>query len=1000
MRITIKTLGAVMASLLTIAGGFTATALADFGFTSAGTALEDPSGAPVRQAGAHPDFETKITFKEHVNLTRNAVEPDGSVRDVRVDLPPGLVGNPQAVGTCTGDQLRPPAGGDALCPLGAQIGTIGIRTAPDQGALRAGLYNMVPKPGEPAEFAFIFFGVPITIVPQIRPTDFGISALSVEASQSRPVFGIDVILWGVPAAHTHDGLRSGADPSDPTGQTEVGATPTSPIAVQTTPRPFLSSPTACGASERLPLITANSWEHPDQSVSGSGSLDGTPFLFSGCDQLDFKPTVTAQPLSHVADAPTGLDVDVKVPQNDNPNALATAHVRRVAIRFPAGMSVSPASAAGLGACSPAQIGLGTNDAPTCPNSSKIGTVEVQTPLLADPLEGDVILAKQADNPFGSLVALYIAIKGPGFYLKLPGRIDLDPVTGQVTGTFDNTPQLPFSELHLRFRGGSQAPLSTPTACGTYTSHIDVISWASDTPVSSDDPMTINDGCQARTFSPTLHAGVAVPAAGGSSSFDLTLIRPDQTQELAGVSVTLPPGLLAHIGDVPECPDAQASAGSCDPASLVGHTSVQSGAGGAPLALGGNVYLTGPYKGAPFGLAIVVPTAGQSGPFDLGDVVVRAALSVDPHDAHATVVSDPLPTIIQGIPLRLRQVVVNIDRAGFMVSPTNCTPAQVTTGLTSVDGASGVFSVPFGMIGCGDLGFAPKLSLTMTGKGQTTDDKHPALLAHLATNRGDANSDSVQVVLPLSLALDPGNANALCEPAEAATNTCPAASIVGSVQTQSLLRDPLKSPVYFVRGERIDPKTKHVFKTLPKLFMPLTADGVTVDVTASSDVRNNRLVTTFDGLPDAPFTTFDLHVNGGKHGILVVSSANVCAATQVADAQLTGQNGKVARTAITMGTPCALGVVKSSQTASALKLTVGGLGAGKVSASGKGLAKTTKTIATATTATLTLKLATATRRALARHHDVKVKVTVAFTPKGTKKAKQATKTLVLHGAAKR
>jgi hypothetical protein len=336
----------------------------------------------------------------------------------------------------------------------------------------------------------------------------------------------------------------------------------------------------------------------------------------------------------------------------------------------------------------------------------------------------------------------------------------------------------------------------------------------------------------------------------------------------------------------------------------------------------------------------------------------------------------------------------------MFNPTSCVAKSVTADLMSLDGAAAAVSAPFRALGCSDLGFDPELSINLSGKGQTTDGKHPTLNAHLVPGTEDANSRRVTVALPLSLALDPGNANGLCEPADAAANRCAASTVVGHAKAFSVLRDPLTGPVYFVRGERKDPKSGRTIKTLPKLFIPLSADGVTIYVNAASEVRGNRLVTTFDTLPDAPFSSFDLQITGGKHGILAVSGANVCAGTQIADARFTGQNDKIADAAITMGTPCALGIVKTSHTSTALKLTVGGIGAGKLSATGKGLAKSSRTIGTATTAALTMKLARSTRSALARGRNVRIKVTVLFTAKGTKKAKRTTKTVVLRGTTKR
>jgi hypothetical protein len=959
--------------------------------------LTGSDGSFVRQAGGHPDF--RVSFDFPFDAASGLL--DGNARDVRVDLPVGMVGNPTAVPECPADLLV--TAGDSVvgkCPPETQIGVARLAQTPGVPTTVA-VYNMAHSPELPGLFGFNFLSVPIFVQPKVRASDYGISSESARISQAKTIYSADIVIWGVPADPSHDLQRT--DTRGTTGDSfncvfnNVCLVPSA-----ASRRPFLSAPTSCPGRPAVFGLVADSWEAPGvfDSQTLSTDADGTPLSTEGCDKLAFTPTASVRTTSHVADAPTGLDVTVSVPQNDSPDGLSTAHVKRVEVTFPEGMSVSPSSAAGLGACSPAQIGLGTDSAVSCPDSARLGRVDVETPLLKDPLHGDVFLAKQTDNPFGSLIAMYLAIPGPGFTLKLAGRVDLDPATGRVVATFDQNPQVPFSKLTVSFSGGSRAALANPPACGTYTSHVALVSWASDDVVGADSPLAIDEGCETRTFSPSFGAGTSNPQGGADSPFSLTITRADRTQYLSRVATVLPPGLLARIGSVEQCPEAQAASGSCSAASRVGTVATLAGPGSLPLAVNGQVYLTGPYKGAPFGLSIVVPTAGQAGPFDLGNVVVRAAINVDRVTAQASVQSDPLPTIIDGVPLRIRQARVSIDRPGFMFNPTSCVAKTVTADLVSLEGTAAAVSAPFRALGCSDLGFAPKLSMSLSGKGQTTDGKHPTLNAHLAPDAGDANSRKVTVSLPLSLALDPGNANGLCEPADAAANKCAASTVVGHAKAVSVLPHPLTGPVYFVRGERKDPKSGRTIKTLPKLFIPLSADGVTISINASSDVRGNHLVTTFDTLPDAPFSSFDLQIDGGKHGILAVSGANVCAGTQIADARFTGQNDKIADAAITMGTPCALGIVKSSHTSTALKLAVGGVGAGKLTATGKGLAKVSRTIGTATTATLTMKLSKSTRSALAHGRNVKVKVTVLFTPKGAKKAKRTTKTMVLHGSAKR
>jgi hypothetical protein len=996
---TTRLVASVALALVLGLAAMAAPAGAKLTLTDAWVSATGSDGTFSRQAGAHADLRSHIEFA-YDHATGLLAE---SPKDIRVDLPPGVVGNPKATPTCSQDLLVRPGDLNPYCPPETQIGIAYIGDVPG-GEAKTPVYNLEHSADVPGLFGINFLGVPVFIQPQVRPDDYGITAGSYRTSQTHTVYSADVTLWAVPSDPSHDHLRykiGSVNPPDYAGYDNPSTAPR---------RPFLSNPTFCDGTAVTTTISANSWQVPDvfDTMSFTEDLDGTPFINEGCEKLAFDPTASVRTLSHTADAPTGLDVDLAIPYNDSPDALATANVKKVRVTLPEGMSVSPSAATALGACSPQQLALGTNQPITCPSSSKIGTIEITTPVLDDPITGDIVVAQQNDNPSKSVLALYIVAQGPGFMLKLAGRVDADPVTGRLTATFDGNPQLPFDHLRVAFRGGSQAALATPRDCGTYNAHIEITSWASDKVVSADSPITIDQGCDRGGFAPSFSAGSSSQLAGSrTTAFSLQVVRPDGQQHLRSVTTVLPRGLLANIGSVPLCAEADAAAGTCPAASRVGGTVTQAGPGATPFQLPGDVFLTGPYKGGPYGLAIVV--RALAGPFDLGTVVVRAAINVDPVDAHVTVVSDDVPDVLTvtgtdgvaaGFPLRIRSVVVNIDRQDFMMNPTSCGASAVTGTIGSWDGATAAVSAPFRVGACAALPLEPDLAMTLVGKGQTTDGKHPTLNAHLVPGAGDANSRKVTVSLPLSLALDPGNANGLCEPADAAANKCAASTVVGHAKAFSVLRDPLTGPVYFVRGERKDPKSGRTIKTLPKLFIPLSADGVTIYVNASSDVKDKRLVTTFDNLPDAPFSSFDLQIDGGKHGILAVSGANVCAGTQIADAQFTGQNDKIAEAAITMGTPCALGIVKTSHTSTALKAVVGGVGAGKLSVTGKGLAKVSRTITSATTVTVAMKLAKSTRRALARGKDVKVKLSLAFTPKGAKKAKRAVKTVVLHGAAKR
>jgi hypothetical protein len=963
------------------------------GVDTTGVAPMDPNtglfpefGLFSRQAGAHPDF----TFSFALPVVSNAniggtisAGPPEAVHAVEIDLPPGFVGDPTALPTCSPQNLASPGKGGATCPLASQIGVAEGATAEVQGPsnFKVGVYNIAHGPDVSARFGFNYEGVIALLNVRVRPEDYGISSGSSGISQGAALQSAKVVFWGVPADPSHDGWRQLPEELDVTGV---------PHSTEAPRVPFLTAPTSCGDTPVSLTVRGDSWEHRNVFDTRTFTVDqdGTPFVYEGCERVPFAPAVEVRPLSRVADAPTGLNVDVDVPQANDPDGVGTAHVRRVVMTFPKGMSVSPASASGLGACAPSDIKLGTNDAPTCPDSSKIGAVTIETPLLDTPLTGDVILATQDDNPFHTLLAAYIAVKGPDFYVKLPGRVDLDQATGQLTATFDNTPQVPFSHLHVAFPGGSQAAFATPPTCGTYNTHIEVTSWASSTPVPLDSPMTIDQNCDAGAFAPSFTAGTTNPLAGQNSTFSLTLTRADRTPYLAGVSTALPAGLLANIGSVPQCDPIPAEAGFCPPESQIGTTTVLSGPGQQPLSVKGQIYLTGPYRNpetgqdAPFGLSIAVPTAGQAGPFDLNVITTRAGIYVDRTDGHATVKTDPLPTIIQGIPLRIRQVNVLVDRSHFMFNPTNCTKKTIFGSFTALGGGSSDQVVPFQVGGCGDLDLNQKLKLKFTGKNSTKDGAHPGIDATLTDSGGGANLQKAEVKLPLSIALDPDNAQALCKPEERVALKCPKASIVGQATAVSVLPHPLTGPVYFVEGLRKS-ATGRTIHTLPKLWIPLSGDGVTIDVNASSAVDSTkRLQTTFDAVPDAPIKQFHLKISGGKHGVLVVSGKpGTCERDKTIDSRFTGQNGQVLVSGSKVTVEgCKPTVKKTKTTAKAVTLQVDNLGAGRLTLSGGTLLRrSSKTLKSTTEASITATLTTKARAALRRHGRVALRLSIVYRP---------------------
>jgi hypothetical protein len=933
------------------------------------------------QAGAHPDLIT--TF----GLDHDSVFAPlgGTPRDIAVALPPGLVGAANATPTCP---MGTVANVEKACPIEAAVGEVDAKVyyPPSLLQLHELVYNVTPSPDEPAAFGFSAV-VPVRLDTSLRSDgDYGITARSTDLTEGGSLIGASVKLWGVPADHNGpSGTCPGPTCSvDQNTQRPYGGPSQSPR------RAFLTNPSECSGSSLTASLSIDAWQNAGVFTTASFGLP----LFTGCEKLAFAPTVDIRPDNKVAGAPAGLAVDIAVPQNADPDGLATADVKEVSVALPVGMAVSASSADGLGGCSDEQIALHELGVATCPDSSKIGTVEVTTPLLDHPLEGEVFLGTQKSNDpqSGEMFRLFVQIAGFGVRVKLPGQVRADPATGQLTATFADNPQVPFSAFSVRFKGGARAPLVNPTSCGIKTAQATLTSWADPTPIHSDSSFAIDQGCdRAGRFEPSLDAGVVSPVAGGSSPLTTTVSRPDGQQDINGLSVTLPPGLLARIGSVAQCPDGAAAAGGCPAGSQIGRVMAESGAGSAPLAIpqAGKaptaVYLTGPYKGAPYGLSIVVPA--QAGPYDLGTVVVRAAIRVDPLDAHVSVDSDPIPTMLLGVPLNVQKINVLVDRPGLMVSPTNCDPMQTAARVSSVQGSTADVANRFQVGDCSRLALRPKLALSLTGKGQTTDGKHPAITANLTQTMGQANLKKVRVALPLSLALDPDNAQALCEFTDGSKvdPTCPKASIVGTATARTpILDQPLTGPVYFVKNIRIDAKSGRQIRTLPKLVIPLTGEnGLKLTLTGTSAVENDQLVTTFDTIPDAPVSDFALNIDGGAHGILTVSGADVCKATQIAEQQIQGQNGKTANANITIQTPaCTTKIITKKITAKTVVLKIGGLGAGKVTVTGTGIKKTTKTITNATVATIT---AHRTKSRLG-------KIKVSFTPAGSKKAKTASATL--------
>jgi hypothetical protein len=894
---TARLLGAIaIAALWALALG-AGSAQAQFGIVNFdGETTANAAGDPATQAGSHP-FATTTEMQFTVNEEGSTPIPEGNFRTLKVELPAGLAGNPNAVPKCTLAEL---AGGLGLsspqCPNSTAIGWT-VLEAPLFGSegIKAPVYNLVPGPNEPAKFGFKVLTATVFLDASVRTGgDYGTTITIADSSQGLPVAGTALTLWGVPADPNHDEERGTCMGfSGPTGETCPTEAP---------PRPFLSMPTACSG----PLTTtlhANSWQEPEFRTASFLSHDSTdtPVGIEGCERLPFSPSITARLGTREADSPTSLAVDVHVPQNnEDPEGLVTSHLKTSVVTLPAGLSINPSVASGLGACSLAQFGQDNANPVTCPDSSKVGAAEIDSPLLATPLRGAIYLAQQGSNTFGSELAIYVVTSAEGVTIKLAGKVEPNPSTGQLTTTFDNNPQLPFSDFRLNFFGGPQAVLRTPSTCGTFTTTATITPWDGNPPTqASDTQMAIDRGpggaaCPGGALSvEQFSAGTTNPLAGKYSPFVMGVSRRDGSQLLTGLDLTLPKGLLGRIAGIPYCPEANIAAAaarsgegqgalelaspSCPAASRVGSVAVTAGAGPHPFYLGtGTAYLAGPYRGAP--ISLVIDTPVLAGPIDLGVVVVRAALNIGLETAQLSAVTDPLPTILHGIPVDVRGLFLNLDRDRFTLNPTNCSAMSVTGSLSGPGGATAPLSQRFQVGGCGDLGFRPQLTTKLTGKANR--GAHPKLKATVKVPKGNANIRRAVVTLPKSEILDQGHIGTSCTRVQFAAQSCPAASRYGFAKAKTPLLDkPLEGPVYLRASNH----------KLPDLVADLRGQ-IRIALDGKIESVKGALRTTFQAVPDAPVTSFVLNMQGGKKGLLQ-NTTNICHGVHRTQVKFSAQNGR-------------------------------------------------------------------------------------------------------------
>ena len=901
--------------------GRLATAGPGFGLKAFQVSFLNEDGSPDTQAGSHPyemvtniAFNTRAIRREVVADSRFIVEPDGNVKDIVVDLPPGLVGDPNATTTkCTLRQLESLPGqtkGGGYCPPEAIVGELEVEFGADsQLPLREPVYLMVPPHGVAVQIGAQFI-IPNALINAgvLAGGDYPVQSTSLEIPTVEPIISTRLTVFGVVGKNNVKQGEAGAD----------------------TRKPFLTLPTGCTGLLRS-SISVSSYQDPANPVKESivtRDSAGEPLGLAGCSKLEFPPTITVAPDTTYASTSSGLTVGVHVSQKAafNPDGLGESSLRDTTVALPAGVAINPAGADGLQACSESLAGFTgftefnpefesgvqwTTFSPDaieslqpgvsfCPDGAKVGTVKIKTPLLPNALEGAVYLAEQNANPFGSLVAMYMMVEDPvsGSTVKLAGEVRLCESTGQVYNgftcqapgqiitTFKNTPDLPFEDLELHFFGGERSPLSTPSRCGAYTTRAWFTPWDGNSPVEASSSFTIDRGpngspCPGASlpFNPSLTAGTTSIQAGGFSPFTMTMSREDGQQNLQAISLKMPPGLSGLLTGVELCGEAQANAGRCGPNSLIGETIVSVGVGNDPFSVkGGKVYLTGPYKGAPFGLSIVNPA--KAGPYDLGQVIVRAKIEVDPITADLTVTSDnegpyKIPSILDGIPLQIKHVNVTINRPGFTFNPTDCNPMAITGSLDSTEGATDALSVPFQPTNCARLSFKPQFNVSTSGKTSRANGAslHVKLVYPKLPFGSQANIASVKVDLPKQLPSRLTTLQKACVDSVFSANpaACPAASRIGSATaTTPLIPVPLTGPAYFV---------SHGGAKFPELIIVLQGYGVTLDLHSETFINKAGITSsTFHTIPDQPVGSFELTLPEGANSALA-ANGNLCSATR-------------------------------------------------------------------------------------------------------------------------
>jgi hypothetical protein len=860
------------------------------------------------EAGGHPDIKTSFVLP-------NAGEPEVA-KDIEVIWPEGVFGNPQAIPRCGALDFA-----FNQCASNTQVGWISVTGLYESDQFHtfgvAPLYDMEPVgESETARFAFTVPGINIPIVIPIKVrtgSDYGLTLKVSGITQQIPLREADLRVWGFPADPEHDALRfpigSPGEPSGCPGRAvpdpascedlkKAGPTPSGILV-----RPLIDNPTVCTGGP-LPIeLRVTTYQDPVPSVAKEQYPETT-----NCSSEVFRPVFNVGLTTAEADAPSGLNMQLIAKQVLG-LTNAPSQMRSATVALPEGFSINPDAADGQLSCSDADANFGNEQPSHCPDTSKIGTVEVITPALNGPLVGGLYIGRPQP---GNQYRLFMLFDGFGIHAKIAPDIVPDPQTGQLQIKVTDLPQVPFEEFDLHLFASDRGLVATPTHCTLYQTSAEFIPWNDQVaPQTSNPNVSITAGpngtnCpgQVRPFHPRLAAGTATPIAGAFSQFILRLDRDDGDQFLGDLNFTMPPGLTGNLRGITYCPEAaitQAAANlgetekhapSCPATSEIGTTNVAAGPGSHPFHAVGKMYLAGPFKGAP--LSVVAVTPALAGPYDYGTVVVRVAIQVDPTDAHVTAFSDRVPSIIGGVPIRMRSIQVSIDRPSFMINPTNCNPFSVGSQGIGDQGTVADFSSYFQAVNCKLLAFKPRMTIKQLGSRKATGrSKNPSLRFDLRTRNRDANIKQVAVTLPKAFAIDQRHLGNICSRTQLANELCKGRQAIGNVRVDTpLLDDPLTGPAYAVSG----------FGKLPHVAFILNGQVTIIPQAESSSVNNGHLKTVVPIVPDAPIGHFRLTLFGGKRGYLV-NTRNLCASSAVTKVAYTAQSGKTLTQKVRTKTPC-------------------------------------------------------------------------------------------------